>query len=395
MSQAVSRYNKSAKSTSMFQKIRLVFLLLLASVLFFLPNCQGQSGKDAGPAFYYWKTTLDFTEKDAELAASLQQQHFYLRYFDVDWSAGYASAVPTGVLEINDTKGWDKKTITPTVYITNRTFVQIKDQDIPALATKITRKIVQLNEDLVSNVFNYSFYDRLPEQVPWEERSDIVDSLKREWSKKMLEIQIDCDWTLSTRDKYFSFLKVLQEKASDYLISCTLRLHQYRDRKTMGIPPVERVMLMCYNTGDPKKLAESNAILDAQVVKYYLKGKKYPRQMDVALPQFNWGAWYRAGAFQGLLRDLAPSTPGTESYLQNEQNNQYRVLQDTVIRQDYLREGDLIRMDGPTPAQMQETLKLLRERLGRNIRRIAFFDWDHDKIKANEAQIKADFNFLR
>ena len=94
--------------------------------------------------------------------------------------------------------------------------------------------------------------------------------------------------------------------------------HQYRDRKTMGIPPVERVMLMCYNTGDPKKLAESNAILDAQVVKYYLKGKKYPREMDVALPQFNWGAWYRAGAFQGLLRDLAPSTPGTESYLQND-----------------------------------------------------------------------------
>ena len=138
----------------MFQKIRLVFLLLLASVLFFLSNCQGQSGKDAGPAFYYWKTRLDFTEKDAELAASLQQQHFYLRYFDVDWSAGYASAVPTGVLEIAYARSWDKKTVTPTVYITNRTFVQIKDHDIPALATKLVRKIEQLNEALEDNVFN-------------------------------------------------------------------------------------------------------------------------------------------------------------------------------------------------------------------------------------------------
>jgi hypothetical protein len=116
--------------------------------------------------------------------------------------------------------------------------------------------------------------------------------------------------------------------------------------------------------------------LDANIVKQYLKGKKYPLEMELALPQFNWGAWYRAGVFQGLLRDLSPSTPGTETYLQKEEDNQYRVKQDTVIRQDYLREGDLIRMDGNTPEQMQETLKVIKEKLRGRISRVAFFDWE-------------------
>ncbi|WP_373550137.1 hypothetical protein [Haliscomenobacter sp.] len=379
----------------MLHKIRLVSLLWIVSIALALPSCQGQVIKDAGPAFYYWKTTLQFDTADAGLADQMRSQHFYLRYFDVDWSAGYASAVPTGVLEIRSTRGWDKKTVTPTVYITNRTFTQIKDKDILVLASKVARKIVQINEELESSIFNYSFYDRFPERLTWEERSDIVDSLKRDWSKKIVEIQIDCDWTLSTRDKYFNFLTALQGKAPDFAITSTLRLHQYRDRKTMGIPPVKKVMLMCYNTGDPKKMGESNAILDANVVKQYLKGKKYPLEMEVALPQFNWGAWYRAGVFQGLLRDLSPSTPGMETYLHNEQDNQYRVAKDTVLRQDYLREGDVIRMDGSTPEQMQETLKLLQVQLRRRISRVAFFDWEYKKIKENQAALSAYFEALK
>ncbi|MDX2067311.1 MAG: hypothetical protein SFV55_02735 [Haliscomenobacter sp.] len=379
----------------MLHKIRLVSILWIASIALALPSCQGQVIKEAGPAFYYWKTTLQFDTTDAGLADQMRSQHFYLRYFDVDWSAGYTSAVPTGVLEIRSAQGWDKKTVTPTVYITNRTFTQIKEQDIPVLASKVARKIAQINEDLEGTVFNYSFYDHFPERLTWEERSDIIDSLKRNWSKKIVEIQIDCDWTLSTRDKYFSFLKFLQESAPDFAISSTLRLHQYRDRATMGVPPVKKVMLMCYNTGDPKKASETNAILDASVVKQYLKGKKYPLEMEVALPQFNWGAWYRAGVFQGLLRDLSPETPGTETYLQKEQDNQYRVKQDTVIRQDYLREGDLIRMDGSTPEQMQETLKVIKEKLRGRISKVAFFDWEYRKIKENQASLQAYFNGLK
>lgn len=385
-------------SNSMSQKIRFAVILWMASISMALPSCQGQGIKDTGPAFYYWKTSIDFTLEAAELADQMGNQHFYLRYFDVDWSAGYESAIPRGVLALEyyqNLNGWDKRTLTPAVYITNRTFERIKESDLPALADKVARKVSQITEDLSHGVYGVYYLNRMPPQLTWEERNDILDSMKIQWRNKVVELQIDCDWTQTTRDKYFSFLKLLKQTAVGTTITSTLRLHQYRDRKIMGIPPVDKVMLMCYNTGDPKKQAETNAILDAQVVKQYLKGRKYPLEMELALPIFNWGAWYRAGAFQGLLRNFSAEQPGAETFLKHEQNNQYRILQDTVLGQDYLREGDLIRMDGPTPAQMNETLKVLKERIGHRFSRVAFFDWDYEKIKLNQTAISTYFETLK
>ena len=64
------------------------------------------------------------------------------------------------------------------------------------------------------------------------------------------EIQIDCDWTASTQEAYFEFLHYLKEKAKDKQIqlSATIRLHQL----SMTPPPVDRGILMMYNTGDVK-----------------------------------------------------------------------------------------------------------------------------------------------
>ncbi|WP_449399704.1 hypothetical protein [Chryseobacterium wanjuense] len=53
------------------------------------------------------------------------------------------------------------------------------------------------------------------------------------------EIQIDCDWTAGIRDDYFKFLKELK-KVSGKEITCTLRLHQVKDKNLTGIPPVEK-----------------------------------------------------------------------------------------------------------------------------------------------------------
>jgi hypothetical protein len=366
---------------------------MAAAMALVLPSCQGQAIKDKGPAFYYWRTQLNFDTANAALAEQMKNQHLYLRYFDVDWSAGYEAAVPRGAIDLDYgvIQGWDKKTITPCIYITNRTFERLPETGMEELVSKVLRKVEQLNKSLVDQVFGYAYYDSLPDNLTWEEKSDIIDSLETAYAKKMTELQIDCDWTAKTRDRYFQFLNQLIAKSPELMITCTLRLHQYRDRKLMGIPPVEKLMLMCYNTGDPKKLNENNAILDAEVVKQYLKGKKYPRQLELALPHFSWGAWYRAGSFQGLLREFNPSA----SYVQLESNNRYRVSQDTVVGQDYLREGDLIRLDGPTAAQMQATLQTIKERLGRRFSRLAFFDWEYRKVKASQAELSTYFQTLQ
>ena len=45
-------------------------------------------------------------------------------------------------------------------------------------------------------------------------------------------IQIDCDWTESTRDKYFQLLKQMQtyKRFEETIWSATIRLHQYAIR---------------------------------------------------------------------------------------------------------------------------------------------------------------------
>ena len=66
-----------------------------------------------------------------------------------------------------------------------------------------------------------------------------------------------------------------------------------------------------------------------------------------------------------------------------------------MIRPDYLSEGELIRMDGSTPEQMQDTLKLLQVQLRRRISLVSLFDWEYQKIKENQASLQAYFNALK
>lgn len=103
------------------------------------------------------------------------------------------------------------------------------------------------------------------------------------------EIQIDCDWTAATHDDYFKFLELLK-KESSVPMSVTLRLHLVKDRDKTGIPPVDRVYLMCYATSSPLENSDHNSILDLGILKNYLAHiQDYPiKKMTVALPIYSW-----------------------------------------------------------------------------------------------------------
>ncbi|MBK7469002.1 MAG: hypothetical protein IPJ43_20660 [Saprospiraceae bacterium] len=49
---------------------------------------------------------------------------------------------------------------------------------------------------------------------------------------------------------------------SDKEISATLRLYPYKYTDNMGVPPVDKVMLMCYNLLNPLENLKQNSILD-------------------------------------------------------------------------------------------------------------------------------------
>jgi hypothetical protein len=92
--------------------------------------------------------------------------------------------------------------IIPVVYITNHTFHHFRKEDAESLAQKVFSKI---------------------------------DSIAKENSISYNEIQIDCDWSDSTRELYFSFLGKMKS-ISQKTISTTIRLHQVKYFERTGIP---------------------------------------------------------------------------------------------------------------------------------------------------------------
>lgn len=335
-------------------------------VCVFLSSCAHQQPETD---FYYWKTTLDFTAQDRTLCQQLGTQRLYVRFFDINWSNSFGMGVPVGVLQVKKTltdSALDGTMIVPTIFIVNRVFEQTPDDQLAVLAKKTVAKIRSIARRTGVKAFrNFS------------------------------EIQIDCDWTATTRDRYFTFLRHLQQQEPGLLLTCTLRLHQYRDRQLMGIPPVQSAVLMCYNTGNVKNRMETNSILNLEDVNAYLKGKTYPLALDVALPLFEWGAWYRGIKFQGLLSALSLDSAKKTSFLKLvDPPNRFQVTSDTVFQGSYLRLGDAIRIDGPTRRSLKATIIQLKKRMGNPVKRVVWFDWEYEKVQQQHKQLKSYVKFF-
>ncbi len=172
-------------------------------------------------SFYYWRTNLTLNPAEQQ-ALQHSTDSLYVRYFDVDKRAGKFQALASVVKKESFVTD---KCIVPVIFITNRTFLYITDKEIHQLAKKIAYTI-----EKKSQRFGFNTAD---------------------------EIQIDCDWTASTREDYFKFLRKLQ-KITGKEISITLRLHQVKFKNKTGIPPVNKVFLMCYSTSSPLKNDNKN-----------------------------------------------------------------------------------------------------------------------------------------
>ena len=370
--------------------------LLLSLLAILLSQCSNEKTADLPTerlterAFYYWQTTMNFTETDDSLANLLKLQTVYVRYFDIDWSPGYKSGVPVGVLNgdnWNAEAHFRGRNIIPTVFITNRTFTNLKADELETLAKNTAKKINQISGNMenwyVSSLVSYSDFGD-----DYSAYQKVEDETRGEFKEMISEVQIDCDWTASTRDKFFKFLELLKPKLGNKTLSCTVRLHQYKDRKLMGIPPVERGLLMCYNVSDVQKMPTKNAILDAKIVKQYLKGKTYPIKLDIGLPMFSWAAWYRGKEFKGIVSGWNEVDAKDKSLYKLTSDNRYFMKSDTVIGNNYLREGDMLRWDNGFEEEMEKTIELLQENLDLSDIRISFFDWETEKIKRNESDIE-------
>jgi len=260
---------------------------------------------DQKNAFYFWKSNWDLETKSIDLLDSLDVKVYYLKFFDVDWDSKNKEVIPIGrdYYHFASSIPLDRIEVIPTVYISNDVLKNLNTDQLNGLAHNIyikTRVIFSSfysTSDAATSGPKQSGYGEGPykmtyQDLTWPERDTSKNA--HEAFKDLKEIQIDCDWTESTRDKYFEFLRAIKKEFKDKMISCTIRMYPYKYPTKAGVPPVDKGMLMIYNVGDVTKAESGNSIFDKKEVTKYLNGKeKYPLILDYAFPIFEWLSVYR------------------------------------------------------------------------------------------------------
>lgn len=237
---------------------RILFIYLIIVVFC---SCSKRQGEKTN-AVYYWSTTF---KSDSIQQSFLRQHHIkkiYLRFFDVVVNE-QGNVMPNATVRFATPVPKDVE-IVPVVYIVNDCLYRSIDK----LDSLILQRVTQMCET-----------------------NDITP---------FRELQIDCDWTSRSRTHYFQVLSRLNERAKKQgvVLSATIRLHQLGEAP----PPVEKGILMLYNTGDVTRLDCEHPILDMKDAAPYLrKLSKYRLPLATAYPVYAWRVLFRKGKFVGIL----------------------------------------------------------------------------------------------
>jgi hypothetical protein len=333
---------------------------VLLFIMLIVCSCQVKEKRTVNRSVYYWRSVFRLSEADQKSLDSLSMKRIYVKFFDVVWDDLHR-AIP--VAQINfETRVPSSLKVVPVVFITNETLIKSKKEEIPLLAGRICRKILRIC------------------------RNHKIDSFP--------ELQIDCDWSAATKDKYFTLLRELRlQPGIDHRmeISATIRLHQVKYFTKTGVPPVDKGLLMFYNMSAVNNPETSNSILDLkEAEKYVHASSTYPLPLDLALPLFSWGAVYSDNKFKGLLNNLDSKTMDHLSFLIPEKGRErtYRCSADTVFIGHYFRKGDLLRAEGPEMDDLCQISEMTESLLKKDSLNVCLFHYDsilfnqygHEKI---------------
>lgn len=304
------------------------FLLLICTA------CQPQA--EPQRAFYHWKTRLALTPTEQKTLQTLGISRLYTKFFDIDWDETQGQLVPLAQIQI-DTTGLKNLEIVPVIFITNRAWGHVESEaQVKTLIERVLKKMDALAQPL--------------------------------GNKSIAEVQIDCDWSNSTRHVYFAFLEALSKKLAPRhcQLSTTIRLHQYKYPERTGIPPVARGTLMLYNVGNLENWAEHNSIYTDTAARAYAPFPRYELPLDVVLPAFSWGVLFREGEMIRLLNDLRSEDLREDTRFKQIASQRFRVQKSTYLNGHYLYQGDLLRIETCGYPELLEAAQFAQKHLPRS-----------------------------
>lgn len=329
-----------------------VLALLILSFIILALFCS-KSKNEPNVSFYYWKTNFKLTEYDKQTLKNYSTKKLYTRFFDLDWDD--SKNIPNALGVISGFKNIIGIETVPVVFINNQIFYKISDTLITLTAKAVYEKVKFI-------------YSGVPK-----------------------EIQLDCDWTETTKFKYFRFIEEFKKISANIKLSATIRLYQIKYRGKTGIPPVNSGALMVYNVGKIASVQTNNSILDANEVDAYINSlNTYPLKLSVALPIFSQGVLFRNDRALYLIPNISDSDLYVDSLFEQISSNRYIVKKSSYFRQYYLYSGDVIRIERPEAEDLLQAAKSVAGKLKNKADvEIIFFRLDSaliNRYKKNEIQ---------
>lgn len=269
--------------------------------------CQ-QKQAPAQLSVYYWKTFFRLEAPAQQFLQDYHIQRLYVRYCDIILREG--EAVPDAPVEM-DTTHLKGKEIVPVIYIKNEVFLN-SEVSVAQLSERLSQYIAQIN---------------------------------RTYKLSVSEVQLDCDWSLKSRERYFAFVQHFKAQ-NPYRLSATIRLHQVKYHDRTGIPPVNYGVLMYYNMGKITATG-ANSIYDRATAEKYLPAlRSYPLPLKVALPIFSWGVHSIAGEVTDLVGGFSFAEADTLSQLSRMGNSDcYLVTEAMTYKGQRWQKGDVIKVE--------------------------------------------------
>lgn len=302
--------------------------VFVCSLCFILLLSCADSSYNKKISFYHWKSNADFDDSFGEALKASNSEKIYLRYFDVDkiepgrW--GDDGIYPTYVIK-RVAEAFKNYEIVPVVFITNQVLMT-EDLDTEHLSNRIA--------ELINEISTAHF------------------------GKEIHAVQIDCDWTQATRGTFFSLLESLKKQ---FDINVTIRLHQIKFKEATGIPPVERGTLMLYNVGELENEAQ-NSILEIDIVKQYINSTTdYPLVLDIALPLFSQTVIKSNDDEIRLINQSVRDRINNDSHFIQIDDNNYRVVADTLFSGFYLSKGYHIKIDEINESEILGAYKVVKD----------------------------------
>lgn len=312
--------------------LAITFSIILSLVI---SSCKDNS-RAAGTcnSIYYWRTTFSLSETESDFLKKHDIKKIYVHFFDVDCDWNGDNIVPEATIKFNDSLPCGIEAV-PTIYITKESMeaMQLREDEF---AEKIVRRV---NAMCKKNNFTFN------------------------------ELQLDCDWTKSTRKHFYRLCDAVKSRLdSTQCLSSTIRLHQL----TQTPPPVDKGVLMVYNTGNLMELTTDNSIFSYDDIAPYLRDdrlSKYPLPLDVAYPTYGWSLVFHPGEdkyyFDRIMRRTDISQyPG----LKKIGSNLYEATKAVNFSQDEngsdrVYEGCRIRIERPTANEILKVKALIDDKL--------------------------------